>query len=196
MTDANNENDFTKKTVKKFGPRGSPVFEQEEKTTDLDDLGERIEQTAVPFCTCGAPITGTAEVYRCCNCDLICCQQCQIMLSRWHYCPTCARRRFGLDKRTFLTLVGLQHETVGPDELVRVTTQAGDVIEVAIDPVADTVVERGYLAADGTLSAEGREALHVGHQLYADDEDVRTVLDQLRLRSVVNRGGDDLSDGR
>lgn len=187
-SDTNTDSDFTKKTVKKFGPRGSPVFEQEEKTTDLDDLAERVEQTAVPFCTCGAPITGTPEVYRCCDCELICCQRCQIALRRRHYCPTCARRQFDLDKRTFLTLVGLQHETLTPDDLLSVTTQAGDVVEVTIDPAADVVVEHDYLADDGTLSARGREALHVGQQLYGDDDDIQSVLDQLRLSAVVDQG--------
>lgn len=182
------DTEFTKKTVKKFGPRGSPVFEQEERTIDLEDLGERIEQTAVPFCTCGAPITTTAEVYRCCDCELLACQRCRIALSRRHYCPMCARRRYALDKRTYLTLVCLQHATLTPDDLVTVTTQAGEIIEIDVDPAVTPVVEHGYLEDDGSLSAQGREALHVGRQLYGEDADIQSVLDQLRVADVVQQG--------
>lgn len=178
--------EFSKKTIKKFGPRGSPVFEQEEKTTDLGDLGERIEQTAVPFCNCGASITAMEEVYRCCDCELICCQRCHIRLSKRHYCPTCARNRFALDKRTFLSLVFLQHGRLEPDDLVEVDTLDDDVIEVAIDPAADALVEHDYLADTGGLSPEGKEALHVGRQLYGDDGDVQAVMDRLTLQEVVD----------
>ncbi|USZ68530.1 hypothetical protein NGM10_02030 [Halorussus salilacus] len=185
MTDEHT--DFTKTTVRTFGPRGSPVFEQEEKTTDLDDLTERVEQTAVPFCTCGAPISGSGDVYRCCDCELICCTRCEIRLSRQHVCPLCARRRFDMDKRTFLTLVFLQHETMTFADLFDVTTQAGEITAVDIDAVANTVVKQGYLADDGTLSDRGREALHVGHQLYGADTDVQSVLDQLRVKAVAEQ---------
>jgi hypothetical protein len=185
--DHEHDHDFTKKTVRKFGPRGSPVFEQEEKTTDLENLAERVEQTAVPFCNCGAPISGTADVYRCCECEMICCTRCEVRLSRRHFCPLCAQRQFALDKRTFLALVFLQQDTLAFEDLFEVTTQAGDVIEIGIDGAADAIVAQGYLADDGTLSDQGREALHVGHQLYGEDEDVQAVLDQLRVASVVEQ---------
>lgn len=179
--------EFTKDTIKKFGPRGSPIFEREQKTTDLDDLKERVEETAVPFCTCGAPITGTPEVYRCCDCELICCHRCQIALSKRHYCPMCARNRFALDKRTFLVLVFLQHDVMAADDLVAVTTHEGEVFEVEIDAAADALVEYDYLTEDGTLSPQGKEALHVGHAVYGDDPDIEAVVEQLRVREVVDR---------
>lgn len=183
------DTDFTKKTVKKFGARGSPVFEQEQKTTDLDDLEERIEQTTVPFCTCGAPISGTPEVYRCCDCELICCQRCVILQSRRHYCPMCAQRRFALDKRTFLSLVFLDHDRLTPADLVDLTTDpAGQVTAIEIDTAATALVEQDYLTDDGALSPMGKEALHVGQQLYGDDGDIQAVMDRLRLQEVVNRG--------
>ena len=179
---------FKKKTIKKFGPRGSPIFDQEEKTTDLDDLEERIEQTKVPFCECGAPITAMPEVYRCCDCELICCQRCRIRLSKRHVCPTCARRRFGLDKRTFLSLVFIDHDLMEPDDLIDITTvPTGEVIEIDIDTIADTVVEHAYLAEDGDLSSTGKEALYVGRQLYGEDSDIQAVLENIRLLEVVNR---------
>jgi hypothetical protein len=181
--------EFTKDTIKKFGPRGSPIFEREQKTTDLEDLAERVEATAVPFCTCGAPITGTAEVYRCCTCDLICCQRCHIELSRWHYCPTCARHRFDLDKRTFLSLVLLDHDRLAPDDLVTVTADPmGEIFEVDVDATATALVANDYLTDDGELAPEGKEALHVGQQLYGDDADIQAVMDQLRLQAVVDQG--------
>jgi len=179
--------EFSKKTVKKFGPRGSPVFEQEQKTTDLETLQERVDQTTVPFCECGAPITATDEVYRCSDCDLLCCNRCHIELSRWQYCPTCARRRFGLDKRTFLALVFLQHDRMGLDDLVTVTTDPdGTVIELEFDAIADTLVEYEYLTDDGNLSPDGLEALSVGRRLYGGDQDIQAVLEQIRLKEVVD----------
>lgn len=177
--------EFSKKTVKKFGARGSPVFEQEEKTTDLADLDERVEQTAVPFCECGARLAG--EVYRCCQCEIISCGRCHVERSRYNYCPTCARRQFGLDKRTFLSLVFLDHGVMAPDDLLTITTHDGEVLDLVIDPAADTLVEHDYLTDEGTLSAAGKEALAVGHQLYGDDRDIRAVRDQLRLQEVATR---------
>lgn len=180
--------EFSKDTIKKFGPRGSPIFEREQKTTDLDDLEERIEQTAVAFCNCGAPIASVQEVYRCCECELLCCQRCHIELSRKQYCPMCARHKFDLDKRTFLSLVFLQHDEMTPDDLIDVTTQADEVVEIVIDPAADAMVEQDYLTDAGDLSQRGNEALHVGKQLYGDDGDVQAVMEQLRHQEVVDRG--------
>ena len=179
--------DFDKKTVKKFGARGSPVFEQEQKTTDLEELQEEVEETALPFCNCGAPITAKPDVYRCCDCELICCQRCQITHSRKHYCPMCAKNKFDLDKRTFLSLVFIQHDLMPPDALVDITTQAGEVVEIAIDATADAVLLNDYLTDDGTLSPQGSEALHVGHQLYGEDPDVESLMNQLQVQEVVER---------
>lgn len=180
--------EFTKHTIKKFGLRGSEVLEEEEKTTDLDDLGERIEQTAVSFCTCGAPITTTGGVYRCCNCEVLCCQHCHIELSRYNYCPVCIQQQYDLDKRTFLSLVFLKRGVMQPDDLIRVETDVdGTVVQVDIDAATGPVVEHDYLTDEGTLSAHGDEALHVGRQLYGDDTDVQGVMEQLRLQEVVAR---------
>lgn len=180
--------EFTKKTVKKFGARGSPVFEQEQKTTDLDELEERVEQTTVPFCECGHPIlTESGDVFRCTNCELLCCTTCHIEVSKRVLCPTCSRRLYGIGKRTYLSLIFLDHDLMAPDDLVQVTTQAGEVIELTIDTAADVLVEHDYLTDDGRLSPEGKEALAVGHQLYRDDGDIQRVMEQIRLQEVITR---------
>lgn len=181
--------EFTKDTIKKFGPRGSPVFEREQKKTDLDELSSRTETTAIPFCTCGAQITAAPTVYRCCSCELICCERCQIRHSKHSYCPTCARRQYDLDKRTFLALVFLQHGHLVPDDLVAVTTVADEPVEITIDTAVDALLRNNYLADDEarTLSSAGQEALHVGHQLYGDDEDVQAIMNQIKINEVSSR---------
>lgn len=176
---------FEKDIVKKFGPRGSSVFEREQKTTDLDGMSERVEQTAQPFCTCGAPITTTPEVYRCCRCELICCQRCHVELSRRNFCPDCAQWQFDLDKRTFLSLVFIHHDLMAPDALIDITTQGGEVIEIQIDETADALFLNDYLTEDGALSPQGREALHVGNQIFGDDGDVQSVMEQIQIKKVV-----------
>lgn len=182
--------EFTKRTIKRFGERGNPVYEQEEKTTNLEDLEERIEETTVPFCECGAPLlVETVDVYRCVDCQLLCCRRCRISLSRYNYCPLCARQQFGVDKRTFLSLVFIDHRIMAPDDLIEVTTDpAGEVIDVEIDPGAGSLLEHDYLTEEGRLTATGKEALHIGHQLYDGDADVQGVLEQIRHAEVVNRG--------
>lgn len=180
--------EFSKDTIKKFGPRGAEFYERTEQTTDLDALSSRVEETALPFCTCGRQLAGTGDVYRCCDCEVICCEHCHVALSRWHYCPTCARRRFELDKRTFLALVFLDRDLLTLDDLVDVVAHEGEVLEVAVDAATDVVVGNQYVDADGGLSPAGKEAMAVGRQLYGDDGDVTTVLEQLRLRDVVARG--------
>lgn len=179
--------EFEKKTVRKFGARGSPVFEQEQKTTDLADLTERVEETAVPFCECGEPIMTTAgDVSRCCECELLCCQHCRIRHRKRTLCPTCARHQY-VDKQSYLALVFLQHDRMTPDDLIEVTTHEGEVIEVDIDAVATVLLEGEYLTAAGDLSSAGTEALHIGHQLYGDDADVQAVRTQLRVQEVIDR---------
>lgn len=179
--------EFTKKTIKKFGARGSPVYEQAEQTTDLDDLSERIEETAVPFCTCGRVLATLTEVARCSVCELLCCGACRISISKMVHCPTCARQRFDLDKRLFLALVFLEHGQLAPDDLVQVTTHEGEVLDITIDPATGPVLDHGYLTEEGGLSATGREAVAVGKAVYGDDPDVQGVLDQLRLAAVVDQ---------
>jgi len=95
--------------------------------------------------------------------------------------------KFDLDKRTFLSLVFIQHDLMPSDALVDITTQAGEVVEIAIDETADAVLLNDYLADDGTLSPQGSEALHVGHQLYGEDPDVESLMSQLQVKEVVER---------
>jgi hypothetical protein len=179
--------EFEKTTIKKFGARGSPVYEQEQKTTDLGDLTERTEETAVPFCECGEPIMTTAgDVSRCCACELLCCKRCRIRHRRRTLCPRCARDQY-VDKPAYLALVFLQHELMTPDELIEVTTHDGEIIEVDIDAVATALLEGDYLTEAGDLSSHGTEALHIGHQLYGDDADIQAVRTQIRLQEVIDQ---------
>jgi hypothetical protein len=59
-------------------------------------------------------------------------------------------------------------------------------VEIEIDPVTTALLEHDYLSEDGTLSPKGKEALHVGKQLYGEDQDVQSVLNQIRIQEVVN----------
>lgn len=182
--------EFTKKTRKKFGERGNLFFDEAVKTTNLDDLSELEQETKIAFCTCGTPLlVETVDVYRCVECPELCCRHCRVSLSRYNYCPVCARQRFGVDKRTFLSLVFIDHHLMDPEELIRVAADpAGEVIDIEIDPGAGTLLEHDYLTNDGRLTPTGKEALYVGHQLYDDDADVQGVLERIHLAEVVNGG--------
>lgn len=180
---------FDKTTTRSFGARGSPVFNQEQTTTDLEEMVVDVTETDHPFCTCGAPITAAPDVapavYRCCSCELISCQRCIIRLRKRHFCPTCMQREF-VDKHTFLTLLFIDRDRLEPDDLVDITTVGGEPVEVTIDPAATHLTEHGYLEEDGTLAPTGREALHVGHQLFDEDPDIQQVKHQLRVQEVAN----------
>ena len=178
---------FEKETVKRFGARGSSVFEHEQKTTDLEDLAERVEKIVGSFCTCGAQINAETEVYRCCICNLICCTRCQIRHSRMSRCPLCARQQFALDKHAFLSLMFIAKGIIKPDDLIIIETVADEPVEITIDPAATVLSEHEYVVADGSLSAAGKEALYVGKQIYGEDSDVQAVMDTIRVQEVANR---------
>lgn len=180
---------FDKETVKKFGPRGSPVFERETKQTDLEDLTERVEHQQVAFCTCGAPLTATGQVYRCCGCELISCDRCIIRLHRQHLCPTCARTEYALDKRVFVSLLFLKNNILAPSDLAQVETIGDEPVEITVDRTASVLVEHDYLDDGGDLTPAGQEAYHVGKQLYEEDDDVQSMVQNIRVQEVVNNGG-------
>lgn len=180
---------FAKETVKRFGARGSPVFEQEEKHVDLDRGRIRTEQTGVPICTCGAPLTATGQVYRCCSCELIGCPRCVIRLHRRHFCPTCAQQEYALDKHVVVSLLFIKHDVLEPDDLTQVETAGDSPVAITVDHAADPFVDNGYVEETGELTTDGREALAVGKQLYGEDEDVRSLLRTVRVRTVANQGG-------
>lgn len=189
MTDTDPTDTYEKDITKRIGPRGSPAFERTHRETDLEDLTTQIEHTTHPICTCGAPLSATGQVYRCCGCELIACRLCIIRLHRYHYCPTCARIEYALDKRIFVSLLFLQHDILKPEDLTTIDTIDDEPVEITIDRAASVLVEHDYLDDDGTLTPEGTEALHVGKQLYGEDDDVQSMLQQIRIREVVNNGG-------
>lgn len=180
---------FDKTRTKRFGERGDLNFQKEEQTTDLETLSESVTETAVPFCTCGAPImTAVGDVYRCVECNTVSCARCRIAFGRYHYCPLCVRQAYGLDKHTYLTLVFIDRGVIDPERLVDVTLDSGgEVFDIEIDAAVGSILDHDYLTSSGGLSANGKEALHLGHAVFGDDGDVQSVLDQLRLREVVSR---------
>jgi hypothetical protein len=76
---------------------------------------------------------------------------------------------------------------MAPDDLVKVTTHDGEVIEVDVDAAATVLLEGDYLTEAGDLSSKGTEALHIGHQLYGEDADVQAVRTQIRVQEVVDQ---------
>jgi hypothetical protein len=179
--------EYTKETVKTFGERGVPVAEQTEEMTDLESLRKVVAEVDQPICTCGAPITESASVYRCCGCEVICCARCEVRWSRQSYCPGCAESEWAMNKRTFFALVFIANGRMGPDELITVETVDEDPVEITVDPAATAIQDNGYISADGSLSPAGKEALAVGKRLYSEDDDVETVLTRQRIEEVANR---------
>lgn len=203
-TEPETETAFEKETIKRLGQRGSSVLEHEQKSTDLEELDEQVDTTIVSFCTCGTPITELTDVYRCHSCDRICCTVCRIQLTRRTSCPDCAEHEYGLTKQVFLTLYLLNESTIAVTDLF--TTEPTDVgqVTVTIDTAVTTLLTHNYLrtvnpdtpaqdtahavaiADDDPLSVAGKEALHVGEQLYSDDPDVETLKEQLEIQQVAN----------
>ncbi|AGB36915.1 hypothetical protein [Natronococcus occultus] len=171
----------------RVGERGSPVLEEERTATDLASLTETTEQTAVALCTCGAPYTAAPEVHRCVQCDALACPRCVLRLHRRQYCPRCAEHVYELDKRVFLSLLFLQQEVIALEDLLQVETVAEAPVEIAVDHAATVLTNNNYVDTDtGTLTPDGQEALHVGKQLYGEDGDVQSVVQQLRVQDVSN----------
>ena len=198
------ETAFEKETIKRLGQRGSSVLEREQKTTDLEEMDEQVDATVVPFCTCGTPVTEITDVYRCHSCDRICCSACRIQLSRRTSCPACAEHEYNMTKQVFLTLYLLDESTIDVTDLFTTETADTGQVTVTIDTAVTTLLTHNYLrtvnpdtpaqdtanavaiADDDPLSVAGKEALHVGEQLYSDDPDVETLKEQLEIQQVAN----------
>lgn len=187
---------FDKETIKRLGQRGTDVIEHERKRVNPDTMEQGKDVTLLPFCNCGDPITDLDDVYRCCRCDDVACSNCRIHLTRRNYCPTCAIHEYDVSKAVFLSLYLLD-----ANEIVV------DVIRQLPDTTVPTLLEHNYLQVDtagnvgpftedGTLAIEpddplsvaGKEALHVGEQLYSDDEDVTQLMEELTIQQVANNG--------
>lgn len=203
-TETETETAFEKETIKRLGQRGSSVLEREQKTTDLEGMDEQVDATVVPFCTCGTPVTEITDVYRCHSCDRICCSACRIQLSRRTSCPACAEHEYNMTKQVFLTLYLLDESTIDVTDLFTTETADTGQVTVTIDTAVTTLLTHNYLrtvnpdtpaqdtanavtiADDDPLSVAGKEALHVGEQLYSDDPDVETLKEQLEIQQVAN----------
>lgn len=203
-TESETETAFEKETIKRLGQRGSSVLEREQKTTDLEGMDEQVDATVVPFCTCGTPVTEITDVYRCHSCDRICCSACRIQLSRRTSCPACAEHEYNMTKQVFLTLYLLNESTIDITDLFTTETADTGQVTVTIDTAVTTLLTHNYLrtvnpdtpaqdtanavtiADDDPLSVAGKEALHVGEQLYSDDPDVETLKEQLEIQQVAN----------
>lgn len=195
---------FDKETIKRLGQRGSSVLEHERKTTDLEDMNEHVDATIVPFCTCGTPVTELTDIYRCHRCDQICCTDCSVQLTHRTSCPTCAEHEYNLTKQVFITLYMLDESIISVSDLfTTVTTDTGQVT-ITVDTTVTTLLDHNYLrvvdtatqapdttdvaaiSTDDPLSVAGKEALHLGEQLYSDDPDVETLKEQLEIQQVAN----------
>jgi hypothetical protein len=123
------------------------------------------------------------------ECNELACPLCRLRLHRRCYCPDCAEQAFALDKRVFLSLLFLQKDVLELDDLLHVDTVGDTPVELAIDRAATTLIEHDYVDTEtGELTAAGTEALAVGEQLYGEDTDVQSVLQQIRVQEVVDHG--------
>ena len=198
------ETAFDKETIKRLGQRGSAVLEHERKTTDLEDMNEQVDVTIVSFCTCGTPVAEIGDAYRCHRCDRICCTVCRIKLAQRTSCPTCAEQAYNLSKQVFLTLYLLDESIISTGDLFTTTTTDAGQVTVTVDTTVPTLLDHNYLriespdnpapnateaaaiSTDDPLSVAGKEALHLGEQLYSDDPDVEALKDQLEIQQVAN----------
>lgn len=206
MTDDNNatestpvtESTFDKETIKRLGQRGTDVLEHERKTVDPETMEQGTDVTLLPFCNCGDPITELNDVYRCCRCDDIACSNCRIRLTRRSYCPTCAAHEYNVSKPVFIALYLLENNELTAADLFQhhiADTATATLLEhnylqidTAVHEPGDTDDSALTIDADEPLSVAGKEALHVGEQLYSDDEDVSRLMEDLTIQQVANNG--------
>lgn len=202
LGDLPSESSFDKEILKKLGERGSGVLEHVQKSTDLDTLDEQVDVTTLSFCTCGHPIVEYDPVRRCVSCDAICCTQCRIRHNRYNYCPQCIRRAFSLTRQVFIALYLLDQNTLDLTDLWDAELIDREPVRIVISDAATTLVEHDYIQTDGTptptattrlpldtdnpLTAQGKEALHIGEQLYGDDTDIADLQEQLEVQNIAN----------
>lgn len=181
--------EYSKTKEKRFGERGDINYQKETRKTNLETMEEVEVETKVPFCNCGRPImTDVGDVARCVECNQVACASCAITWGRYQYCPVCIRRAYSLDKHTYLALVFIERGLITADDLLDVTVDsAGEVFDVEIDAAAGAMLDHHYLTDAGGLSANGKEALHLGQEVFGQDGDVQAVLDRIRLQEVVDR---------
>jgi hypothetical protein len=196
---------FDKEERHRLGQRGDEHIGHTREQTDLDGMTKVEDVTVTSYCKCGEPVLTVENTYRCCGCDAMCCSNCRLKLTRYNYCPQCARQEYAVDKQTYLTLYLLDKEEMEPADLVTTETVDTELEAVTIDPAATTLLEHSYIQTDDTtidqerpalaaavdeeepLTTAGKEALHVGEMLYGDDPDVEALEDELTMKQVTNR---------
>lgn len=203
MTDSNPPNadpvtdeTFQKTTTRRIGDPNPSIIDDATTTTDIGTMNQQTDVVLHP-CTCGNTEQELSAIYQCSRCHQRCCPHCRITISRRTRCPDCAEQDYHLTKAVFIALYLLDN-----------TLTAGDRFPPHIEvTAAATLIEHNYLhldaivheaggphqgvirlTTDNPLSVAGKEALHVGDQLYSDDEDVTRLITDLTIQQVANNG--------
>lgn len=201
--DAETDTDTYEKTVRRrLGQRGDPIFDEADEKTDLDDMTTTKDITMLSFCTCGESRTDAENVSVCCSCEDYTCDNCRVKISRYTYCPKCAVQEYGATKDVYLTLYRLDQDHLSIRDVIDTEITDGDVVGITIDDTITTLLEHGFLRTDDTtdsihpstgsedpLTVRGKEALHVGEQLYSDDPDVQATIENFTIQQVADRDG-------
>lgn len=178
--------EYERDRQRRLGQRGNPIFQRETETTDLDDMRERSVEE-VGACYCGRPVT-EESIRRCVACNLVCCESCEVIVRRRVFCQTCAEQGFGLDKPVFINLHLIDQGAITARDLVQIDVdETGEPVEVRINETARPLIENGYITDEGSLTQRGREALHIGRQLFGADDDVQQLMQDMRIEEVANQ---------
>lgn len=194
MTDHNPEpttasNDtYNTKTTRRIGNPDPTAIDTARTTTDVGNMDKR-EEVVIHPCKCGNTEATLDAVTQCTDCGDRCCPECRITLSRRIRCPDCTEEEFHLNKAVFIALYLLDNAT---DDLFHQHIE---------DQAATTLLEHSYvqveaadhngqiqITPDDPLTVAGKEALHVGEQLYGDDEDVAEIIEDNVIQQVANNG--------
>lgn len=190
-SDPGTDDIFQKKTTRRIGDPDASVVDDATTTTDVGTMNQRTDVVLHP-CKCGNTEQELSVISQCSRCTQKCCPQCRITISRRIHCPDCAEQAFHLNKAVFIALYVLDTtELDGTDLFQQVEhTAAVTLLERNYIQIEAGIDEDGALAinTDNPLSVAGKEALHVGEQLYSDDEDVEQFIADLTIQQVANNG--------
>lgn len=187
---------FQKKTTRRIGDPDATVIDDATTTTDVGTMNKRTDVVLHP-CKCGNTEQELSAFSQCSRCREKCCPACRITISRRIRCPECAERDYHLDKAVFIALYLLDNGEIA----------AGDLFQQQIGMAAASLPEHNYLQLDAAvhdapfpedgamrinmdnpLTAAGKEALHVGEQLYSEDDDVAELIEEITIQQVANNG--------
>ena len=192
-TDSDPETDdtFNKETTRRIGDPDASIVDRAATTTDVGTMNQQTDVVIHP-CKCGNTEQELSVISQCSRCTQKCCPQCRITISRRIYCPDCAEQAFRLNKAVFIALYLLDTTELDDTDLFQQVehTAAATLLERNYIQIEAGIDEDGALAinTDNPLSVAGKEALHVGEQLYSDDEDVEQFITDLKIQQVANNG--------